>query len=77
MAKRMTWVKVAVLKLPPCDLCKLEGVRPRIARYDGKTRSGQWAYMCEDHFRWYGIGLGEGRGQKLVVERMVEKRNRS
>jgi len=70
--RKKEWVEVAVLRLPPCDICELEGVPPQLARYDGRTRSGRWAYMCEHHFRSYGIGLGLGRGQKLVVERMVK-----
>jgi hypothetical protein len=46
-----------------CDFCKAE------AQYDGKTKMGPWAYMCETHFQMYGIGLGPGRGQKLLYRR--------
>ena len=28
-----------------CDMCNMH-----IARYDGKTKLGQWAYMCEECF---------------------------
>lgn len=42
-----------------CDFCKAP------AEYDGKTRFGPWAYMCEKCFREYGSGLGVGRGQHL------------
>ena len=52
-----------VSKLPKCDLCSKE------AKYDGKTKFGQWGYMCEEHFKSYGIGLGLGKGQKLIVEK--------
>ena len=57
--KPHTQVEVAVL--PKCDFC----VRP--ARYDGKTRMGPWANMCEIHFRSCGVGLGLGRGQELIL----------
>lgn len=38
------------------------------ARYDAKTRHGPWAYLCEADYAEFGIGLGTGRGQELVVE---------
>lgn len=40
------------------------------AKYDGKTKIGPWAYMCEPCFSSYGIGLGLGKGHKIksVVE---------
>jgi hypothetical protein len=65
---------------PDCDICikerfevfDLMGVVGAIykAEYDGATRkfgsgTGQWAYMCEEHFDLYGYGLGTGKGQKL------------
>ena len=59
--------EVVVPELPACDLCKQEG-RERDAEYDGKTVMGPWAYMCEAHFQRYGMGLGTGRGQKLIVK---------
>lgn len=45
-----------------CDFCGKE------AEYDGKTKFGPWAYMCQQCFARYGIGLGLGRGQKLKKE---------
>ena len=42
-----------------CDFCK------EVAVYDGKTRMGPWAFMCEYHFMMNGIGLGLGKGQRL------------
>ena len=68
----MTYVKgdrkaVVVEELPDCDICKQEGRKPpEKAEYDGRTTFGPWAYMCQEHFDKYGVGLGEGRGQKLV-----------
>lgn len=53
--------QVLVDKLPPCDFgCGT-------AVYDGKTFTGPWAYMCEKKFNENGIGLGTGKGQKLVL----------
>jgi hypothetical protein len=49
--------------MPNCDICA-NGTK---AVYDGKTRMGPWAYMCESHYQSYGLGLGEGVGQKLFT----------
>jgi hypothetical protein len=35
---------------------------------DGKTTFGPWAYMTPESFKKYGIGLGQGRGQRYVVQ---------
>ncbi len=53
---------VEVSELPRCDFCKSYK-----ALYDGKTKLGPWAYMCEECFQLIGIGLGLGIGQKLVI----------
>jgi hypothetical protein len=55
-----------VNRYPLCDFCQLAG-RQEDARYDGKTRWGAWANMCTEHFGVHGVGLGTGRGQRLVV----------
>lgn len=60
-----TWTRVP--ELPSCDLCSMLGHYMNPARYDGATIHGPWAFMCEDHFRADGIGLGTGRGQRLVL----------
>ncbi len=52
--------KVAVL--PKCDFCD------ETARYDGMTTYGPWANMCEPHFENNGVGLGLGKGQRLVQD---------
>jgi hypothetical protein len=70
---------VEVLERPPCDICtgragthdvtparEAEPVREAI--YDAKTRGGGWAYLCEADFRLYGVGLGVGSGQRLLVQ---------
>lgn len=43
-----------------CDMCS---VKP--AEYYGKTNLENWAYMCENCFKFYGVGLGFGKGQKI------------
>jgi hypothetical protein len=58
--------EAVVAVIPNCDLCSSEG-KTTEAVVDGKTQMGPWAYMCPAHFRQYGVGLGEGRGQKLFT----------
>ncbi len=64
-------VTAKVSRIPECDICKYVGPPPRQQRqpaaYDGRTTEGPWANMCEYHFQMYGVGLGTGRGQKLVL----------
>jgi hypothetical protein len=55
--------KAMVSILPKCDFCTEK------AKYDGKTIMGPWAYMCLKCFGEYGIGLGLGLGQELVVQK--------
>jgi hypothetical protein len=57
---------------PDCDLCKSRGLK-RPAMYDGATTYGPWAFMCRPCFMSFGVGLGTGRGQKLIIE-AVERR---
>lgn len=59
--------KVSVSKLPDCDFCG------ETAHYDGKTKQGPWGNMCESCFRKYGVGLGLGKGQELVVKESREE----
>jgi hypothetical protein len=42
-----------------CDYCGAP------ALYDGKTKPGFWAAMCQKCFEKHGIGLGLGKGQKI------------
>ena len=61
-------VKTALVsKLPNCDFCAMEDITEP-AEYDGQTKLGHWGYMCQHHFDQYGVGLGLGLGQKLVLE---------
>jgi len=59
--------QVTVSELPPCDFCREQGITSP-AHYDGKTALGPWAYMCNAHYTVYGIGLGTGKGQRLIVK---------
>ncbi len=54
-----------VTEYPKCDFC------PGEAHYDGRTFFGPWASMCEKCFRFSGIGLGLGRGQRLILDKEV------
>lgn len=64
--------KVAkVRELPNCDFCKMDGVETP-AKYDGKTKAGSWANMCQEHFEEFGIGLGLGKGQMLEVQPKID-----
>lgn len=59
-----------VTAFPPCDICTHVhglGDLANPAKYDGKTTSGPWANMCDYCFRSHGVGLGTGRGQRLVL----------
>jgi hypothetical protein len=60
---------VAVSVLPDCDICRhVEGrIKPERALFDGRTHIGQWANMCHPHMTSHGVGLGLGRGQRLVI----------
>jgi hypothetical protein len=50
-----------------CDFCEQEGHKVP-AVIDGRTDFQSWAYMCEQHFSIYGVGLGLGKGQRLVYK---------
>ncbi|MEU4217188.1 DUF4314 domain-containing protein [Actinoplanes sp. NPDC026623] len=53
--------------LPPCDIHRAVRNTVVAARYDGATRQGPWAYMCDGCFMAHGVGLGLGRGQRLLL----------
>ena len=44
-----------------CDIC---GKECETILYDGATKMGPWAVMCEDCMEVYGIGIGIGKGQE-------------
>ena len=60
------WTVAEMAEMPDCDFCA-EKAKTRPASYDGKTTFGPWAYMCEDHFKTFGVGVGIGLGQRLVL----------
>lgn len=51
-----------VTTLPKCDICA-----GQTAKYDAMTSRGPWAYMCQECFGDYGVGLGLGKGQELIL----------
>lgn len=59
-----------VFKIPNCDLCQWNG-KTVPAAYDAASKMGKWAFMCEECFSNYGMGLGMGVGQKLVLVPMA------
>lgn len=62
---KMSHTTARVEKLPSCSF---RHNKPVDAKYDGKTKGGPWAYMCQLHFDEQGVGLGLGKGQELYVE---------
>ena len=54
-------------RLLNCDFCTQIGQEEK-AEYDGKTTFGVWAFICLKYYDIYGIGLGMGRGQMLILE---------
>ena len=53
-----------VLKVrPDCDICQ-----NRKAAVDGATHQGPWGYMCIPCHEVHGVGLGLGKGQRLLIE---------
>jgi len=56
----------AIHSANPCAACAYDKPHGKAA-YDGKTTMGPWAYMCGICFAKYGVGLGTGKGQKLVL----------
>jgi hypothetical protein len=54
---------VEVDSLPNCDFCGA------VATVDGKTKHGPWANMCSADFITYGVGLGLGAGQMLILRK--------
>jgi hypothetical protein len=55
--------------LPDCDIHKYALNQPGIpAKYDKRTNTGQWGYVCEDHFKSdTDQRLGTGYGQELII----------
>lgn len=62
------YLQTEVEELPDCDFCAQHGDTVH-ADFDGKTVLGPWANMCKRHFNQFGVGVGEGKGQRLVVRK--------
>lgn len=59
-----------VTEVPLGKHCDFHWMRARTAvpaMFDGRTRMGPWANMCEPCFIVDGVGLGLGIGQRLVT----------
>ena len=56
--------EVEVSHIPKCDICGEVD-----AQYDGKTTSGPWANMCHKCMSQHGVGLGLGKGQRLILRK--------
>jgi hypothetical protein len=54
---------ITLSNLPSCSFCGEH------ARYDGATSFGAWAFMCQSDWLRYGVGLGLGKGQLLLLEK--------
>lgn len=72
MVDKSDHTSVEVRSLPQCDFCGTEG-KVALAVFDGATTGGPWANMCERHYRIHGVGLGLGRGQKLILKKSEPK----
>lgn len=65
--RRVDNLEVKVTDKRDCDICELWH-RKALAEYDGKMSNGVWANMCQPCFNMHGVGLGTGKGQKLIYE---------
>lgn len=48
-----------------CQICY-----KKVARIDGRTKVGPWAYMCKSCHAIFGVGFGIGKGQILVIKKI-------
>lgn len=55
--------------IPMCDLHKMDTRSPQLieAVYDAKMLEGPWAYLCQSCYDLHGVGLGLGKGQRLIL----------
>ena len=68
--RRQAGDSVQMKNIPECDIHKYEDGEEGVpAAYDGKTKFGPWANMCEKHFKTHGVGLGTGKGQRFTSGR--------
>lgn len=55
-------------KRPSCDIHLYEKNTTVAAHYDAKTKQGRWANLCQSCFEIHGMGLGTGKGQRLIFK---------
>lgn len=48
-----------------CDICGKEIKEGRL--YDARTTHDCWATMCNDCYVRYGVGVGNGKGQRYEL----------
>jgi len=66
---------VVVPAIPECDIHRhVHGTAGVPATVDGKTTRGPWANMCDDCYMLHGIGLGTGRGQRLILRTTTDRK---
>ena len=58
---------VTVEHLPPCDYHFEQSDELVSANFAGFTIFETHAFMCASCFNLYGMGLGPGKGQRLVI----------
>ena len=63
MAKPIPWYE----ELPDCDFCGMEYGIKTPAPYDGKTKLGPWANMCDEHLKTQGYPHSQGLTQKRLI----------
>lgn len=54
-----------VLELPLCNICEKHPAEYD-SRFFGRTT---WAFMCEKCYETFGVSLGTGNAQKLILIR--------
>jgi len=63
----LTAQDVTVEQFPPCDYHLEQSNEYVLAHFAGFTIFETHAFMCANCFNLYGMGLGPGKGQRLVI----------
>jgi hypothetical protein len=59
----------SVIRVPEIPACEYRGCEQPAVVYGRLFYGlGLWIYMCIAHFEKYGVGLGRGYGEALVLE---------
>jgi hypothetical protein len=58
-----------VVTLTQVRWCQVHNDNMTEATYDAATIYGPWAYMCDPCSAQFGVGLGTGRGQRIIYTR--------